>query len=53
MQDRVQKTSVNNALKAYIDLEAKAHAASTGVDINTLGEAKDWNYSDYSSGQVQ
>ena len=52
MQEKGQKTSVNNALKVYIDLEAKAHAASTGVDINTLGEAKDWNYSDC-SGQVQ
>ena len=54
MQHKGQKTSVNDALKAYIDLEAKAHAASTGVDIiNTLGEAKDWNYSDCSTGQVQ
>ena len=52
MQDKGQKTSVNNALKVYIDLEATAHAASTGVDINTLGEAKDWNYSDC-NGQVQ
>ena len=33
-------------------LKAEAHAASTGVDINTLGEAKDWNYSDC-NGQVQ
>ena len=41
-------------MKVYIDLEAEAHAASTGVDINTLvGEAKDWNYSDCSTGQVQ
>ena len=39
-------------MKVYIDLEAEAHAASTGVDINTLGEAKDWNYSDC-NGQVQ
>jgi hypothetical protein len=46
MNDKGQKTSVKNALKVYIDLEAEAHAASTGVDINTLGEAKDWNYSD-------
>ncbi len=53
MQDKGQKTSVNNALKVCIHLEAKAHAASTGVDINTLGGAKDWNYSDCSSGQVQ
>ena len=44
MQGKGKKTSVNNALRVYIDLEAKAHhAASTGVDINTLGEAKDWN----------
>jgi hypothetical protein len=27
-------------------------AASTRVDINTLGEAKDWNYSDL-NGQLQ
>ncbi len=53
MQDKGQKTSVSKALKVYIDLEAEAHAASTGVDINTLlGEAKDWNYSDC-TGQVQ
>ena len=52
MQDRGQKTSVNDALKAYIDLKAKAHAASTCVDINTLGETKDWNCSDC-NGQVQ
>ena len=36
MQEKGQKTSVNNALKVYIYLEAKAHAASTGVDINLL-----------------
>ena len=52
MHDKGQKTSVINAMKVYIDLEAEAHAASTGVDINTLGEAKDWNYSDC-NGQVQ
>jgi hypothetical protein len=53
MQDKGQKTSVKNALKVYIDLEAEAHAASTGFDINTLGEAKDWNYSDCNGQQVQ
>jgi hypothetical protein len=52
MQDKGQKVSVKNAMKAYIDLEAEAHAASTGVGINTLGEAEDWNYSDC-NGQVQ
>jgi hypothetical protein len=51
MQDKGQKTTVKNALEVDIDLEVEAHAASTGVDINTLGEAKDWNYSDC-NGQV-
>ncbi len=53
MHEKGQKTSVSKALKVYIDLEVdEAHAASTVVDINTLREAKDWNYSDY-NGQVQ
>ena len=53
MTDKGQKTSINNALRrVYIDLKTKAHAASTRVDINTLGEAKDWNYSDL-NGQLQ
>jgi hypothetical protein len=46
MADKGQKANVNNALRVYIDLEANTHAASSGVDINTLGEAKDWKYSD-------
>ena len=39
-------------MRVYVDLEANAHAASTGVDINTLGEAKDWNHTDC-NGQLQ
>ena len=46
MADKGQKSSINDALRVYIDLEANTHAASSGVDINTLGEAKDWKYSD-------
>ena len=53
MADKGQKSSINDALRVYIDLEANAHAASTGVDINTLGEAKDyWNHTDC-NGQLQ
>jgi len=46
MADKGQKTSVNNTLRVYVDWKANVHAASTGVDINTLGEAKDWKNSD-------
>jgi hypothetical protein len=53
MHDKGEKTSVKNAMKVFIDLEAEAHAASTGVNINTLGEAKDWNYSDCNGQVVQ
>ncbi len=41
-------------LRVYVvDLKANAHAASTGVELITLGEAKDWKYSDCNYGQIQ
>ena len=48
-----KKESIRSDLRVLIDLEATTYAASSGVDISTMGIGNDWAYVEFIAQQQQ